>query len=302
MGDLGGMWQAIEDLIQHLEKLIGLLWPLMHPLEPLGVLVKDGVSLVLRLWFDFVLSTKDVETGRDFVQIAAIKDVEPSIQLLADTMLVLVVIWASYRIMWSHGVRSQFTARILLPRLFLGAVLINFSQPMFQAVVDASNTISRVVVGLDSIADWSTWWRTFAVNPQDSIFEVVTTACLVLGYDVLAVAYIVRYTVLVLLAISAPLAGLLLVLPETAHLAKMWRKLFVVNLFMQPVQLFVIAIGFTLENNGHNPLRHLFALAALLVVFKVPGAMGSAEKVAHKLESEISHSLAHVAHAVVHSA
>jgi hypothetical protein len=43
----------------------------------------------------------------------------------------------------------------------------------------------------------------------------------------------------------------------------------------------------------------VFALAALLVVFKVPGAMGSAEKVAHKLESMLSSSRTHAEHGVV---
>jgi hypothetical protein len=173
---------------------------------------------------------------------------------------------------------------------------------LFQAVVDASNTVSEVVMKFNTVADWSTWWHTFSLDPQQTVFEVITTVVLILGYDVLAIAYIVRYTVLIVLAITAPLAGLLLVLPETAHLAKLWRKLFVINLFMQPIQLFVMAVGFALENSGLNPLRHLFALAALLVVFKVPGAMGSAEKVAHRLESEITHSLAHVAHAAVRAA
>ena len=93
-----------------------------------------------------------------------------------------------------------------------------------------------------------------------------------------------------------------MVLPETIHLAKLWRKLFITNLFMQPVQLFVLAIGFALESTGHTPVRHLFALASLLVVFKVPGAMGSAEKVAHKLESLLHSGLTHAEHAVVRAA
>src|SRR5438094_616859 len=97
------------------------------------------------------------------------------------------------------------TAYSLL-RLFLAAVLINFSQPMFQGAVTASNTLSGVITHFQTIPDWPSWWHTFNVNPQDSVFEVITTTTLVLGYDVLAVAYIVRYTVLIVLAISAPLA------------------------------------------------------------------------------------------------
>ena len=261
--------------------------------------IPDGIGLLLTLWFKFVMSTTDVETGQDFIRSDVITSFEPSVQLVADSLLGLVVIWASYKIMWGHGVRSQYSARVLLPRFFLAGVLINFSQPMFQAAVTASNTLSGVIGHFQTIPDWSLWWHTFSVNPQDSVFEVIATTTLVFGYDVLAVAYIVRYTVLIILAISAPLAGLLLVLPETAHLAKLWRKLFVTNLFMQPAQLFVMAIGFGLENSGFNPLRHAFALAALLVVFKVPGAMGSAENVAHKLESLLHHSASQVEHAVL---
>jgi hypothetical protein len=302
MGVIDNLPQAMAQLGQSLEQLIRALWPFTHPLQPLAVVVGDGIGLLLTLWFKFVMSTTDVETGNDFIGSAAIKSFEPTVQLVADSLLGLVVIWASYRIMWAHGVRSQFTARVLLPRVFLAAVLINFSQPMFQAAVTASNTLSSVISHFQTMPEWSSWWNTFTVNPQDSVFEVVTTAALVLGYDVLAVAYIVRYTVLIVLAISAPLAALLLVLPETAHLAKLWRKLFVTNLFMQPVQLFVMAIGFALENSGFNPLRHAFALAAMLVVFKVPGAMGSAENVAHKLESLLHHSVSQVEHAVLRAA
>ena len=303
MGDISTLPQAMEQLMQSIEQLTRTLWPVLHLNLVASALLKDSLGLVLKVWFDFVLRTTDIDTQppRDFIQNAAVQNFEPTVQLIANSLLVLAVMWASYRIMWGHGVRSQFTARVLLPRAFMGAVLVNFSQPMFQAAVTASNTLCDVIMKFGTIADWPAWWGTFTVNPQDSVLQVLTTVALVLGYDVLAVAYIVRYTILIALAISAPLAGLLFVLPETGHLAKMWRKLFVTNLLMQPIQLFVIAIGFALENTGKVPLRHAFALAALLVVFKVPGAMGSAEKVAHKLESILSSNLTHAEHAVVHA-
>jgi hypothetical protein len=61
----------------------------------------------------------------------------------------------------------------------------------------------------------------------------------------------------------------------------------------------VLAIGFALESRAQTPVHHLFSLAALLVVLKVPGAMGSAEKIAHKLESTLHSGLTHAEHAVV---
>lgn len=300
MGDLTNLAGSIQQVIVLLDRLIGMLAPLLHGYE---ILLRQGVGLILKVWFDMVLTTKDLDQSGPFIKNQVIQTFEPTVQAVANALLVIALMWASYRTMWAHGLRSQFTARVLLPRLFMGAVLINFAMPMYQAAVDASNTLSEVITKYQTIADFQQYWTNFTLNPQDEVFQVLTSMALVLGYDVLAVAYIVRYTILVLLAISAPLAGLLFVLPDTIHLAKLWRKLFVINLFMQPVQLFVIAVGFALENLGtaRLPLRHAFALAALLVVFKVPGAMGSAEKVAHKLESLLSHSAGTIEHAVVHA-
>jgi hypothetical protein len=289
----------MQQLIGAIDRLIGLLSPILHPNQVAAVLLNDSLGLLLKVWFGFVLRTTDLDTARDFITNATVQQFEPTVQVLADSALVLVTVWASYRIMWGHGLRSQYGARILLPRLFMAAVMINFALPMFQAVVTASNTVCDVVMRYGTIPDWHVWWATFTLSPSDGLWSVATTMVLVLGYDVLGIAYLVRYTVLIFLAISAPVAGLFMVLPETAHLSKMWRKLFITNLFMQPIQLFVLAIGFALESAGHTPVRHLFALASLLVVFKVPGAMGSAEKVAHKLESLLHSGFTHAEHAVV---
>jgi hypothetical protein len=303
MGGLGNLSGDINGLMQAIEQLISILWPLLHPTQVVGQMLNDSAGTVLRLWSRLVLSTKDFDTAGDFTSNATVTTFEPPMQAIADAALVLAAIWACYRIMWSHGLRSQFTARVLFPRLVMGAILINFAMPMFQAVVGVSNTISDAVYRFGSIpTDWSGWVRSLSVTPNEGLLPVVTTAVLVLGYDVLVIAYLVRYTILIFLAISAPLAGLLFVLPDTIHLAKTWRKLFITNLLMQPVQLFVMSIGFALENAGHTPMRHVFALASLLVVFKVPGAMGSADKIAHKLESTMHTGLSHVEHAVVRAA
>jgi hypothetical protein len=199
--------------------------------------------------------------------------------------------------MWGHGVRTQYTVRMLLPRLLMGTLLINFALPLFQLAVQASNATCDAIQSFGTIPDWNTWWDNYRLDQTHGVWQFITTGALVAGYDVLAVAYLVRYAILIVLAITAPLAGLLFTLPDTHYLAKQWASLFVTNLLMQPAQLFVLAIGFALENGGHTPVHHLFALASLLIVFKVPGALGGAEKTAHKLESALStglHGLQHV--------
>ena len=293
---------SIRALLAALGRIEGILWPLAHPDQVVVALLDDSLGLLLKVWFGFILRTTDFETGRDFTTNVTIHRFEPAVQIVADAALVLVVVWASYRIMWGHGVRSQYTARVLLPRLLMGSVLINLALPLFQVAIQASNTMSDAIQSFGTIPNWHTWWSNYSLDQTHGVWQVITTGALVAGYDVLAIAYLVRYAVLILLAITAPLAGLLFMLPDTQHYAKLWSSLFVTNLLMQPAQLFVLAIGFALENGGHTPVHHLFALAALLIVFKVPGALGGAGKTATKLESALTTGLRGIEHLVARAA
>lgn len=285
-------------LYDQLAQLNGYLGTIVHPNLILARILDDSVGLLLKVWFQFVLTTTDLEGGGDFVAAAAIQRFEPRVQLAADAALVLIAVWASYRIMWGHGLFTQYTARILLPRLLMAAVLINFALPLFQMTVDAANVMSSTMVTFNSYDDLTSFATEFKHNPSAGLWEIVTTAGLAGGYDVLAIAYVIRYAILIVLAITAPIAALLFMLPETAHISKMWMSHFATNVFMQPAQLFVLSVGFALERNGITPMHHLFALASLLIAFKVPGAMGGAEKAAHKIQSVLHSGFTHIGHAL----
>jgi len=291
----------LQIAIVQLSRIADTLWPFLHPQLVVKALVDDSLGLLLKVWFGFILHTTDFETGGAFTRNVTIREFEPALQTAANGALALIVVWAAYRLIWGQGVLTQYTVRTLLPRLLMGVVLINFALPLFQVVVDASNVACDAIQSFRTIPDWNTWWHNYALDQTSGIWQIITTGALIVGYDVLAIAYLIRYTILILLAISAPLAGLLFILPDTQRLARQWSSIFITNLLMQPAQLFVLAIGFALERGGHTPLHHLFALAALLVVFKVPGAIGGSEKVAHKLETAVKAGFRVVEHAVVHA-
>jgi hypothetical protein len=286
-------------LVEQLGRLDGFLYGIAHPNLVLAALLDNSLGLVLKVWFGFILSTTDFETGRNLIDNVTIQRFEPKVQLVANAALTLITVWAAYRIMWGHGLRTQYTARVLLPRLFMGVVLINFCLPLFQMVVTASNAMCLAIQSFGTISDPSSWWSTLAREPVQGAWEIITTGVLAAGYDVLAITYLIRYAILIVLAITAPLAGLFFMLPETQHVSKQWATHFTTNLFMQPAQLFVLAIGFALERGGSSPVHHLFALASLLIVFKVPGALGGAEKAAHKLQSSVEAAFKHIEHALV---
>ena len=299
--DPGQVLGELQNLVIQLTGIATVLFPFAHPNLIVKSMLHDSVGLVLNVWFRFILQTTDFESTRDFTANATIQAFEPKVQLVANAALAVVAVWASYRIMWGHGLRSLYTARILLPRLLMSVVLVNFALPLMQAVVDASNVVSDTIYKFGTIPDMGVWWNGIGLESIADLPQILTTAALVSGYDVLAVVYVIRYTILVVLAITAPLAGLLLMLPETHHMAKQWSSLFMTNLLMQPAQLFVLAIGFAIEHNGLTPVHHLFALATLLVLFKVPGALGGSEKVAHKLETTVKAGFKMAEHAIVHA-
>jgi hypothetical protein len=290
---------SVRQLSGELDRIDGYLYTLVHPNLVVAALLDDSVGLLLRVWSNFILQTTDFETkGGAFVHMATIQRFEPKVQIAANLALALLTLLAAYRIMWGHGLRSQYTARILLPRLIMGVVLINFSQSLFQMAVDATNTVSATAQSFVTLDDLSTWSANFRHDPNAGVLEIITTAALAAAYDVLAVVYLIRYAVLIVLAITAPLAGLFFMLPETNHISKMWASQFSTNLLMQPIQLFILSIGFALDKDGVTPVHHLFALASLLIVFKVPGALGGSEKMAHKLQSTVQEAFKHMEHAV----
>src|SRR5579864_294931 len=145
MDQVNQLLAAIQSLLIVMSKFLDIVSPLQHPSSIVTLLLNDSVGLLDKVWFDFVLSTKDFETSGDFTGNATIARFEPKVQLVSNAALVLVAMWGSYRIMWGHGLRTQYSARVLLPRLFMGAILINFSMPLFQSVVAISNTLCTVV-------------------------------------------------------------------------------------------------------------------------------------------------------------
>jgi hypothetical protein len=288
----------LVQLYDVLSRIEGYLNTLVHPNLVLKQILEDSVGLLINVWFGFVLSTTDLEGHQEFVRNATIQRFEPAIQLLADLALVLIASWAAYRIMWGHGLFTQYTARIMLPRLVLAVVLINFALPLMQMCIDAANTVSSTMFAFNTYDDLTSFVTEFKHNPNAGTWQILTTLALAAGYGVFAVAYLLRFAILILLAITAPLAALLFMLPETHHLAKSWMSNFATNVAMQPAQLFVLSVGFALERNGFSPMRHLFALAALLIAFKVPGALGASEKVAHRLEHILIDGFKHMGHAL----
>ena len=294
MPDFNGLLAPVEQILRLLQDIHDLLDP---PTLVRNAILTNWDSL-LRTIRAFALTTGDAQ--HPFTESHTIRTVEPMVRAVANLGLVAVVGFGSFRIMWAHGSRTIYSVRILLPRLMLAVILINFAIPLFQAAVDVNNALANTVLaaGLPLSADTFRFDLSLDFGSGPGL-TLVTTAALFLGYVVLAFVYVVRYALLVVLAITAPLAGLLFVLPDTHHYAKSWSGLFVPTLLMQPLQLLILSIGFHLDGETTWPIRHAFALAALFLAFKVPGALHTSASAGRHASSTLKRHAHHAVHAAL---
>lgn len=265
-----------------------------------GWFVAHNIQMVSEALHAFIFRTANPAVpGAAFTSVGPIQAFTPLVQIASDGALTAVITYGSYRIMWGRTTaRSQLVLRVLLPRVLLAALLINFAVPLVQAAVDASNALSDSV-GLATHHQIVADFRDFSGDAGFAGFQGITMLVLFASYAVLAFAYVIRFALLVVLTILAPAAALLFVMPETHHYAKEWGSLFISALLMQPLQLLVLAVGFALDSYSMLPVRHLFALAAVFITFKVPGALHSASLAGSKAAGMARRQITHAAHAAM---
>ncbi|HKF17944.1 MAG TPA: hypothetical protein VKF14_12225 [Candidatus Dormibacteraeota bacterium] len=286
---MGDLLRAIDAIRQALDLGGNIWWFVAH-----------NVQIVSEALHAFIFrTTNPAVPGAAFTSVGPIQTFTPLVQVASDGALTAVITYGSYRIMWGRTTaRSQLVLRVLLPRVLLAAVLINFAVPLVQAAVDASNALSDSV-GLATHQQIVADVRDFSGDAGFGGFQGITMLVLFASYAVLAFAYVIRFALLVVLTILAPAAALLFVMPETHHYAKEWGSLFVSALLMQPLQLLVLAVGFALDGYSMLPVRHLFALGAVFITFKVPGALHSASLAGSKAAGIARRQITHAAHAAM---
>lgn len=262
--------------------------------------IAENVQLVVEALRAFIFRTGNPAVpNAAFTTVGPIRSFTPLVQVASNSALTAVITWASFRMMWGRvTTRSQYVLRVMLPRVLLAALLINFAVPLVQGAVDTSNALSDSVL-LATHQQILTDVNEFLTSGPLAGLQGVTLIVLFVAYLVLAFAYVVRFAMLVVLTILAPAAALLFVLPETQRYAREWSGLFVTTLLMQPLQLLILAIGFALDGYSALPIRHLFALAAVFMTFKVPGALHSSSMAGSKAAGFARRHLNHAVHAAM---
>ncbi|HUY54114.1 MAG TPA: conjugal transfer protein TrbL family protein [Candidatus Nanopelagicaceae bacterium] len=202
--------------------------------------------------------------------------------LAGGALVAAIFIYSSLRTVGDAGGSQHHQLQVVLPRVLLALALAALSLPLIQQLIDLNNALCSVVVGGAAVnlgdLPWSSPLSAPAVaSAADNIFLLLFAGALVLAVVILALAYVVRYTLLAVLCASAPLAATCWILPETRGFARQWSRLLVVALFMQFGQLLVLRVAIALAfARGQGVTGMLYAFSCLYLMLRVPGALNVA--------------------------
>jgi hypothetical protein len=228
---------------------------------------------------------------------AAVIDLSNGMKAVANAALAAVAAWGGINIIIHPHIRAPYHGVLeLVPRVLLGAILINFSRGWGGFAIDLNNAICEFIGGVAMPS-----WTNLAKLPTDGsvLLNLVAMAVyLVMGLLLLG-QMLMRLALVDSLLVIAPLALLCWVLPQTYAWARLWFTTFFGTVFVQAIQVLILRLGAELIQSlvpalgsiGSNPLKgvHAWLMTLLLgmavlqltrkiprLVQGVPAGMGAA--------------------------
>jgi hypothetical protein len=220
-----GMLNGIQFFLAHLVTAMGVLLTYVIDSETFSAIIND--DSVTNSW----------KMVRDFLNLG----------------FILVLLFSAFATVFQ--IEKYHIKKILLT-LVIMALLVNFSYPISRFVIDSANIpmyhIAEILFGSSANAGADVASRTgindvLAPNGDASIMEyiaaIVFTFLFAITMGILAIMYLIRLIVLVILVIFSPVGFAAAIFPSTQNYAnEYWNTLFK-NAFFGPIMMFILAIS-----------------------------------------------------------
>jgi len=227
----------------------------------------------------------------------AVAHLNLGLALAADALVGAIVLFTSLRSIFDHSLHARYTLKIVIPRLLLAIVLVHGSIFFIQMAIDLNNAMGTAAMSLGGpvTIDLLPWSSSIgdpavaAMQASQDLFTALFGVAVVVALVLLVLSYVVRIALLEVLIVLAPLAAVLMVLPETRRYAHTWLHLFLTALFMQALQLIILRVATAAGFGDGGIAESLYALATLWIMLKVPGALHSSTHVESKAHGAARH-------------
>ena len=207
---------------------------------------------------------------------------------IANAIFAVIFLWIIFSQISNVGV-SNYGIKKILPRLIIGALLVNLSYYLCQIFVDLSNILGHTLKdaleagagGIGTESEAAGWGSAIAATIV-GVGGVAAFAALAIGIPTLAAGFLAIMTVFIILVVRqagiillismSPMAFAAWLLPNTEDLFKKWMKMFRGLLLVFPIISLlygagklagaVLASSATVDPNNPDETLHLVALAA----------------------------------------
>ena len=207
---------------------------------------------------------------------------------IANAIFAVIFLWIIFSQISNVGV-SNYGIKKILPRLIIGALLVNLSYYLCQIFVDLSNILGHTLKdaleagagGIGTESEAAGWGSAIAATIV-GVGGVAAFAALAIGIPTLAAGFLAIMTVFIILVVRqagiillismSPMAFAAWLLPNTEDLFKKWLKMFRGLLLVFPIISLlygagklagaVLAASATVDPNNPDETLHLVALAA----------------------------------------
>ena len=261
----------------------------------------DGIGWLVCPVMNFVASLNDAA----YSAISGFLDIKPAIlgdnsntsgvkqgwnffRNIANAIFAVIFLWIIFSQISNVGV-SNYGIKKILPRLIIGALLVNLSYYLCQIFVDLSNILGHTlkdalesgVGGIGTGSEAAGWGSAIAATIV-GVGGVVAFAALAVGIPTLVAGFfaimtvfiilVVRQAGIILLVAISPVAFAAWLLPNTEDLFKKWMKMFRGLLLVFPIISLLYGAGklagailissATVDPNNPDETMQLVALAA----------------------------------------
>ena len=207
---------------------------------------------------------------------------------IANAIFAVIFLWIIFSQISNVGV-SNYGIKKILPRLIIGALLVNLSYYLCQIFVDLSNILGHTLKdalesgagGIGTTSEAAGWGSAIAATIV-GVGGVAAFAALAIGIPTLAAGFLAIMTVFIILVVRqagiillismSPIAFAAWLLPNTEDLFKKWMKMFRGLLLVFPIISLlygagklagaVLASSATVDPNNPDETLQLVALAA----------------------------------------
>ena len=207
---------------------------------------------------------------------------------IANAIFAVIFLWIIFSQISNVGV-SNYGIKKILPRLIIGALLVNLSYYLCQIFVDLSNILGHTLkdalesgAGEIGTTSEAAGWGSAIAATIVGVGGVAAFAALAIGIPTLVAGFLAIMTVFIILVVRqagiillismSPIAFAAWLLPNTEDLFKKWMKMFRGLLLVFPIISLlygagklagaVLAASATVDPNNPDETMHLVALAA----------------------------------------